>query len=543
MADSLNLNTTPLFIAAGTEYEATIQNGGPGTVYYGTTKDVSSSSYDGTIADGGKLHITTPKWIVATTITKVFINRETHVEDVDYDVKVIGETLQLSNDATTDNADILQTAQDNIESQGGGRILIGASGNGQFAIGSQITFGHKVNIIGQGKRETQFLFTDAASMFYFVGSGDAGYSGSTNRGGESGGFHLQGNNTATTVMTMRSTNRMIKDIRLSTPANNGKALYIDQSQNCNWINVEAEDGSHSGSRSVQGVVFDGAAAGHNFFGTSLNEFTNGHVVFDASYDAPSELGVDYSKNIIFVGNMIERTDTGNPIIYVKAGLDIHFDGGNIAAASESGTFTPSAEYDIIKIDNTAARSYSTIGGSGAPTRAISFRAMNMTGALNGSTRYANAFRCAADLTAWTDALYVDPTCTYDNCKYLARIDAGSVNVIAPNAPNAAGGGLVGWSNPAGTGKINTRKMNTATTVEAIATCNYYELASNTNIDSITATYSGHKIDILFSGTPTVSSSAGNIKLSGLSDMSATANDLLCLICDGTNWHETSRVVK
>lgn len=36
---------------------------------------------------------------------------------------------------------------------------------------------------------------------------------------------------------------------------------------------------------------------------------------------------------------------------------------------------------------------------------------------------------------------------------------------------------------------------------------------------------------------------GNIRLSGNQEMEGTPGDLLCLISDGTLWHETSRVVK
>lgn len=543
MADSLNLSTTPLFIAGGTEYEADIVNGGPGTIYYSTANTVSSTSYDGTIASGNRLHVTSPKWIVSTTNTKVFIDRyATYTEDVDYDVKVVGEVLNLSNDGTTDQAATLQAAQNNIESQGGGRILIGRSGRGSFALGSLVTFGHSVNIQGQGKRESVFKCTAASAGFYFVGSGDAGYSGSTNRGGKSGGFHLNGNNTATTVMTMRSTNRIMEDIRLATPANNGTALYVDQAQNVDWYGIEAEDSSHSSSRTVKGIVFDGAASGHNFHGTSLNEFTNGHVVFDSSYDAPSGLGIDYSNNITFVGNMIERTDTYNPVIYGKAGTNITFLGGNIT----SGGTTDSnlvAEYPIVKLDNSATRGLA--GGGSSPTKNFSFYGVSFTGTLGAaSAKFANVFQLENDLTSWHQHVYLSPSCSYSNCKYLALLNAGSVVFLAPGQDNSSGGGLSsGWSNPAGAGKVNTRIQSSANSITTKAQISYYELTGNTTLNTLSASYEGHQITIKFSGAPTVSSSAGNIKLSGLVDMSATADDLLCLICDGTSWHETARVVK
>lgn len=546
MSDSLNLSTTPLFIAAGTEYEAEIQNGGPGTIYYGSTNAVSSISYTGTIASGGKLHITSPKWIVSTTNIKVFIDRyATYAEDVDYDVKVVGEALVLSNDGTTDNATLLQAAQDNIESQGGGKLLVAGSGNGSFALASRVDFGYRVNLLGQGKRETIFKLTDASAGLYWTGSTDTGYSGSTNRGGENGGFHIDGNDTATDPMTVRTTNRLFKDIRVSTPAQNGQALLLDGCQNCGFVNFEAEDGSHTSSRSIIGILLDGAACGNNFLNTSLNEFTAGHVVFDASYDAPTGQagGIDYSQNNVFIGNMIERTDTYNPVIYAKAGQNNHFIGGEITSGgtTDSGL---AAEYDIVKLDNTATRSFSNIGSGGAPTRNFTFYGINFTGTLgSGSAKFANIFRLASDLTSWHKHVSVN-SCSAANAKYLMRGDAGSVVLLAENFDDSAGGGLSdGWYNPSGTGKPNTRAQSSANSITMKAGVKYLELAGNTTLNTLTATYPGHELTILFSGAPTVSASAGNLKLSGGVDMSATADDLLCLICDGTNWHETSRVVK
>lgn len=453
------------------------------------------------------------------------------------DIAVMGEQLNLLTNSATDQSATIQTAIDNIESQGGGRVLLPAtdrSGLG-ITISDLVYVRNAVDILGQGKRGTKFRCNQSDAGLHFIGSDDSGYTGSTNRGGESGNFHVDGNNTATTPVTVRSTNRLFKDIRISTPANNGKAMYINSAQNCNFVNVEGEDGSHTSSRRVRGIVLDGGAAGLKFDTTSLNEFTDGHVVFDGSYDATE---IDYCNNIMFVNNMIERTDSGLPIISIKCGNNINFTGGNIATGED---FVPTTDYAIVQVDNSAARGLA--GGGSAPTRGIEFDKVSFTGSLNGSTRWANVLQCESDLSSWHDAVLVTPSCTYSNCNYLARIEGGTVIVRAHGAADSSGGGLVGWTNPAGVGKINTRIAAGASTTTVKSTCDYYEVSGNTNINSFSATYAGHRIVVKFGGTPTVSSSAGNIKLSGLVDMSATADDLLCLICDGTNWHETSRVVK
>lgn len=71
---------------------------------------------------------------------------------------------------------------------------------------------------------------------------------------------------------------------------------------------------------------------------------------------------------------------------------------------------------------------------------------------------------------------------------------------------------------------------------------YYEPNSTRPIDGITATTRGHEIVLRFLQPRTVVS-GGNIELSGRQNAEVKADDLLCLVFDGANWHETSRVVK
>lgn len=79
--DSLNLNTVPLHISSQQYAEVDIANGGPGTVYYKSTRDVSSGSNDGSITAGTTRRFRSPQWIVATTPTKVFVDHIEHERD------------------------------------------------------------------------------------------------------------------------------------------------------------------------------------------------------------------------------------------------------------------------------------------------------------------------------------------------------------------------------------------------------------------------------------------------------------------------------
>jgi hypothetical protein len=68
--------------------------------------------------------------------------------------------------------------------------------------------------------------------------------------------------------------------------------------------------------------------------------------------------------------------------------------------------------------------------------------------------------------------------------------------------------------------------------------NAYLITGTTGITSVTATgWDGEIVTLLFNNTLTVTDGS-NLKLAG--NFSATADDVLRLLCDGTNWYEVSR---
>jgi hypothetical protein len=68
--------------------------------------------------------------------------------------------------------------------------------------------------------------------------------------------------------------------------------------------------------------------------------------------------------------------------------------------------------------------------------------------------------------------------------------------------------------------------------------NSYLITGTTGITSVTATgWDGEIVALLFNNTLTVTDGS-NLKLAG--NFSATADDVLRLLCDGTNWYEVSR---
>ncbi len=78
--------------------------------------------------------------------------------------------------------------------------------------------------------------------------------------------------------------------------------------------------------------------------------------------------------------------------------------------------------------------------------------------------------------------------------------------------------------------------------------NVFTVTGNTQINAITTAnwQAGSQIQLIFSGTPTVkNNTAGGagtatILLAGGVDFAAAANDVLTLVYDGTNWHESAR---
>lgn len=80
--------------------------------------------------------------------------------------------------------------------------------------------------------------------------------------------------------------------------------------------------------------------------------------------------------------------------------------------------------------------------------------------------------------------------------------------------------------------------------------NFFKITGNTQINGIATTnwIAGNCITLLFSGAPTVkhNTAAGagfaSLYLAGGADFSATADDLLTLVYDGTVWRETARTV-
>lgn len=71
--------------------------------------------------------------------------------------------------------------------------------------------------------------------------------------------------------------------------------------------------------------------------------------------------------------------------------------------------------------------------------------------------------------------------------------------------------------------------------------NYFDITGTTNIATITAKQAGSIVWLRFNGTLDLIDDTGNLELNG-GDITVNNEDVICLICDGTNWAIVSRNV-
>jgi hypothetical protein len=94
------------------------------------------------------------------------------------------------------------------------------------------------------------------------------------------------------------------------------------------------------------------------------------------------------------------------------------------------------------------------------------------------------------------------------------------------------------------GGMITNRSNVVASAAAIQlpeTLDQVYISGTTTINTITASWRDREVRLLFQSTAAVSE-AGNVKLAGTGTFTATADDSLELMCDGTSWIEVGRSV-
>lgn len=89
----------------------------------------------------------------------------------------------------------------------------------------------------------------------------------------------------------------------------------------------------------------------------------------------------------------------------------------------------------------------------------------------------------------------------------------------------------------GPGGVQTKASTATVTLPEYGSL--FTISGTTTITSITASHAERRVTLIFSGALTFTDGS-NLKLAG--NLVTTADDTITLVCDGTNWYETSRSV-
>jgi hypothetical protein len=241
-------------------------------------------------------------------------------------------------DGTTDNAVRFQAALD----AGPGTVELPPVGDGVLGIADPIDVPSGVNLIAPGGNShgaamtIKALTADACLNFgeRLVGS----------YGGVSGGFMLDGNSLAPTMLYLgRTLERVFQAIGIKNCAAGSAALLIEEAQNNQFY------GLYIDSCEGDGICFNRGTGGGRFYGVESTEIggTAGggfggaepaHVRFTATDASVSGL-VAWPLNQQFWGGIFERDGgAADALVYHGAGADNAFWGVNLAGGAPSRAF-------------------------------------------------------------------------------------------------------------------------------------------------------------------------------------------------------------
>lgn len=420
------------------------------------------------------------------------------------------DALLAAGNGTSDDGPRLQATIDDCKAAGGGAVVLHS---GEFLVGSAIEVPQDVSLRGSGKTETTLRLTAPEARISF-NRYDPEVIYGNRRGGSCSGFEIDGGGLATLCMDVQSVNREFRDFRVIDPAASGTALRCYAAQNCRFYSFDLAAPTGGGPSGTSGLVIDASSGGLSFDGFSTDEFTAAHVKIDQSLPAPvNDVGLAEPTHIRFTNFMIERGPSSTLLVWVRAGSDIWFEGGDLALLSPTAT----APYEIVRVERSAA--------SGS-TRDVTFRDF----VVNGTEPHARGF----DLNGMGIYTRLDNG-TFKNCGAGVSIDSGHYcRMERCTFPSTA-------IPSEGTGSPNLENVAAAVAMEIDEFIDCWNVIGFAAISTIAPTYAGHRITLRFTGTASVNV-LGNIRLSNPSPPTAGSNDILSLICDGASWLETGRGV-
>jgi len=273
----------------------------------------------------------------------------------------------------------------------GGTVL---AGPGVFSLSTAVQVPPNVNIVGAGLGATVFRSSAAAGRIEFVrGSNDG-------RGGESGGFSINGNAVGVDLLKLGVVvERNFRGINLYNAAG-GSGLLIDGAQNCNFYGV------HSQNNAGANITLDYGAGNNRFFGCEFSRAGTWGVRFLQSGASPSGAFTAGPTSNRFIGCILERAgwaagapasaDTANGLVYHGAGRFNSFVSMDLSLDALTSTNKP-----LVLIEK--AGSFDSLllnfhdcnwSGTAARTTAIEARA-NTSVHLSGRQTFENHLACFA----------------------------------------------------------------------------------------------------------------------------------------------------
>jgi hypothetical protein len=301
-----------------------------------------------------------------------------------------------------------------------GVVALGAR---TYNLADEVVVPEFVNIVGKGKRATYLKSTGANGRVRF--GTKSGAFGANQRGGESGGFRIDGDDVGTDILHIGFVvERTFRDIDVWNSATNG--MLIEAAQNCSFFGVDAQHNGTDDTGVGSNVKLDYGAGNNRFFGFEYNRPGKYNVeIVQTTYASPaSPVGsfVVPNGNKWYSG-VIERWEDADGdgvvhslgTIYHGAGQNNMFFGTDISAPS-----LPSA-FSIIKMrkDGTGTSSYlhfTECTFSGTQAYATLFDMDGATSAFISGKSYANGhatlFLMGDDARIYLDTMLLTGITTY-----------------------------------------------------------------------------------------------------------------------------------
>lgn len=316
------------------------------------------------------------------------------------------------------------------------------------------------------------------------------------------------------------------------------------------INVRGNDSSQVTQYGIQidtadGIWFNGGHIGNgvdaNLFmshvgGEPLHLVWFNNVMFDhpfgdnhlfANSDASTE-----AYEIHFVNCTLKGAGTGNNGVYMAGDFwNVSYTGGSIEQHSQYGYYGTSADNHHVRLVNVNifGNSY---GNSNVYSGVRLEAGVGDFSMIGGSSGGSDGSPTATGATAWGVILAAS---FGDNILFegvdLRRNATGSISV-----PYASPFGDVRF--------VNNRSQDTITVASATGiglppNADLIKISGTATITNINPSWPGRRVTLVFASTATLADGV-NLKLA--SNLVATADDAITLVCDGTNWFECGRSV-